>query len=75
MDVTFLPSRYADFRHLCDTEWSALSDGDKAYLLTMYRRGVRVENDCNSAVAYCMGLTDGKPEGRCEYMSGELPDI
>ena len=75
MDVTFLPSRYDEVRRLCDDEWELLSEDDKAYLLAMHKKGIRVKNDCNSAVAYCMGLTDDKPDGRCEQMSGELPDI
>jgi hypothetical protein len=75
LEDLFLPDRYGKFKSWCDWEMSNISQDNMEYLLELFRRKIKVENECNSMVAYCMGLADSPPERRCELMSGEPPDI
>lgn len=55
--------RYESVRPHVDVELMLLMEDTarSAYLLHLRERGARVSNDCQSSVAYCLGITDDRP--------------
>lgn len=49
--------------------------GMEDYFLTLLEKGIKVSNDCNSIIAYLIGITDDKPNGSLDYKGGTLPDV
>lgn len=61
-----------------ENELQALGASDvlAAYFLRLLERGTKVANDCNSFVAYAIGITDDFPvAGPPIYLEQDLPDI
>lgn len=76
LEDSFLPDRVSTNRKRCDREISELPENDLLYLLKIKEKGLVVKNKPNSALAYCMGITDEFDPGKGVLrMSGELPDI
>ncbi len=72
--------RYESMRPQVDVELMLLMEDKNRsdYLLHMRDRGIRVSNDCQSSVAYCLGITDERPSRSvASTTSGKIsfPDI